>query len=129
MTKRKLDLEILSKRLDLLELHLQELKKMEPEQLKQRLDKIEDMLFTNKGMLTSQEAADYMGISLSMLYKMTSTLEIPHYKPRGKMVYFDKLELEEWMRKNHYQSRVKDISPDSPELTQAYEAQNKEKQH
>lgn len=129
MTKRKLDLEILSKRLDLLELYLQELKKMEPEQLKQRLDKIEDMLFTNKGMLTSQEAADYMGISLSMLYKMTSTLEIPHYKPRGKMVYFDKLELEEWMRKNHYQSRVKDISPDSPELTQAYEAQNKEKQH
>lgn len=129
MTKRKLDLEILSKRLDLLELHLQELKKMEPEQLKQRLDKIEDMLFTNKGMLTSQEAADYMGISLSMLYKMTSTLEIPHYKPRGKMVYFDKLELEEWMRKNHYQSRVKDISPDSPEPAQAYETQDKEEQH
>lgn len=129
MTKRKLSLEILNKRMDLLDLNLKELKTMEPEQLKERLDKIEAMLFANKGMLTSQEAADYMGISLSMLYKMTSTLEIPHYKPRGKMVYFDKHELEDWMRKNHYQSRVKDIGTETTKTPHPHEEKDKEEQH
>ncbi len=39
----------------------------------------------------------YIGVSESMLYKLTSSKEIPHYKPRGKMVYFAKEELDEWL--------------------------------
>jgi len=105
MTKKKLTQEILEKRIALLELKLQEIKAIGSEAIENRLLKIEGQLYASKGMLTSQEAADFMGISISMLYKMTSRLEIPHYKPRGKMVYFDKQELEDWMRKNHFTSR------------------------
>ena len=51
-------------------------------------------------MLTSDEAAAYMGIAKSYLYKLTMKQAIPHYKPMGKVCYFDRAELEEWMRGN-----------------------------
>jgi len=53
-----------------------------------------------KGVLTFQEAVVYSGISPSYLYKMTSTGQVPHSKPLGKMVYFNRLELEEWLLQN-----------------------------
>ena len=37
----------------------------------------------------------------SMLYKLTSGKEIPHYKPRGKMIYFAKEDLDEWLLQNY----------------------------
>jgi len=49
-------------------------------------------------MLTSEEAARYMGFSLSHLYKLTMRREIPHYKPAGKTVYFKRVEIEQWMQ-------------------------------
>ena len=48
-----------------------------------------------KDVLTSDEAARYMGISKSYLYKLTMRGEIPHYKPMGKMCYFNRTELED----------------------------------
>ena len=36
-----------------------------------------------------------------MLYKLTANKVIPHYKPRGKMIYFAKEELDEWVLQNH----------------------------
>ena len=33
--------------------------------------------------------------------KLTANKEIPHYKPRGKMIYFAKEELDEWLLQNH----------------------------
>lgn len=53
-----------------------------------------------KKVLTSDEAADYMGVSKSYLYKLTMRHEIPHYKPRGKMCYFNRQELEQWLQRN-----------------------------
>lgn len=47
------------------------------------------------------ELCMYIGVSESMLYKLTSSKEIPHYKPRGKMVYFAKEELDEWLLQNY----------------------------
>ena len=57
-------------------------------------------LITAKAVLTSDEAARYLGISKSYLYKLTMGRKIPHSKPLGKMVYFDRLELEAWLRSN-----------------------------
>ena len=48
-----------------------------------------------------QDACMYIGVSESMLYKLTANKEIPHYKPRGKMIYFAKEELDEWLLQNH----------------------------
>lgn len=57
-------------------------------------------IFCTKEVLTSNEAAKYMGVSKSYLYKLTMRQQIPHYKPMGKMVYFNRLELEQWLQNN-----------------------------
>lgn len=57
-------------------------------------------IFCSKEVLTSNEAAQYMGISKSYLYKLTMRQQIPHFKPMGKMVYFNRLELEQWLQNN-----------------------------
>lgn len=57
----------------------------------------DNIIFCTKKVLTSEEAAKYMGISLSYLYKLTMRMQIPHSKPMGKMVYFDRDELEQWL--------------------------------
>ena len=57
-------------------------------------------IFSTKEVLTSDEAAKYMGVSKSYLYKLTMRQQIPHYKPMGKMVYFNRLELEQWLQNN-----------------------------
>ncbi len=58
------------------------------------------VIFTTKDILTSEEAAKYMGISISYLYKLTHRHAIPYYKPRGKMCYFRRNELDEWLLNN-----------------------------
>lgn len=73
--------------------------------MKEELKKVADLvtaniIFCTKEVLTSDEAAKYMGISRSYLYKLTMKQEIPHYKPMGKMVYFNRLELEQWLQSN-----------------------------
>ena len=52
----------------------------------------------HKNLLTSDEAARFLGISKSYLYKLTMQRRIPHYKPCGKLNYFDRSELEEWAK-------------------------------
>lgn len=71
------------------------------EELKQLAELISgNIIGTTKEVLTSEEAAKYMGISKSYLYKLTMRQEIPYYKPKGKMVYFNRRELEQWLQSN-----------------------------
>lgn len=60
----------------------------------------QQVTLSQKAVLTSQEAAAYLGISRSKLYKMTCAKEIPHYKPNGKMNYFERAEIEAWALRN-----------------------------
>lgn len=60
---------------------------------------------TQKTVLTFDEATIYTGISKSYLYKLTSLNEIPFYKPNGKMIYFDRLELEAWLKRTRISSK------------------------
>lgn len=74
---------------------------MDENQLKQVADLVRDnTLFCTKEVLTSDEVARYMGISKSYLYKLTMKGEIPHYKPLGKMCYFNRKEVEAWLQQN-----------------------------
>lgn len=59
-----------------------------------------NIIRTTKEVLTSDEAAKYMGISKSYLYKLTMQQKVPHYKPTGKMCYFNRMELESWLQSN-----------------------------
>lgn len=71
------------------------------EDMKQVADLITaNTIFTTKEVLTSDEASRYMGVSKSYLYKLTMGQKIPHYKPLGKMCYFNRLELESWLQNN-----------------------------
>jgi excisionase family DNA binding protein len=73
---------------------------MEIVELKQQLDRIEAAALGQKNVLNFDEACRYIGISHSDMYKRTSNREIPHFKPRGKMVFFDRVELENYLKKN-----------------------------
>jgi excisionase family DNA binding protein len=77
-------------------------KKMEPIEI--QLNRIEAASLSQKNVLTFDETARYMGISKSDLYKRTSNREIPHFKPHGKMVYFDRVELENYLKQNPIQT-------------------------
>lgn len=71
------------------------------EELKQVADLITaNTIFCTKEVLTSDEAARYMGVSKSYLYKLTMNQQIPHFKPMGKMCYFNRQELEQWLQSN-----------------------------
>ena len=71
------------------------------DELKQVADLITaNTIFCTKEVLTSDEAARYLGISKSYLYKLTMRQAIPHYKPMGKMCYFNRLGLEQWIQSN-----------------------------
>lgn len=63
----------------------------------EQLDRIENLLRANKTVMSLEEASEYAGISQSYLYKLTAKGEIPFSKPRGKMIYFSKGKLDEWL--------------------------------
>lgn len=74
---------------------------MSNEALKQITDLVTARtLFATKEILTSEETALYMGVSKSYLYKLTMRREIPHYKPLGKLCYFNRQEIEAWLQSN-----------------------------
>jgi excisionase family DNA binding protein len=69
-----------------------------------RLRAIEEALNANKTVFTPKEAARYMGISLSTLYKLTSAGILPFSKPNGKLIYFGKASIDQWLLANSTKS-------------------------
>lgn len=57
-------------------------------------------LLAAKNVLTLEDVALLTGLSKSHLYKLTCTHQIPYYKPNGKQIYFDRGEVEAWMKQN-----------------------------
>ena len=49
--------------------------------------------------LTLVEAAKFLDLSPSHLYKLTSERKIPHFKPNVKKIYFDEYELVQWLKR------------------------------
>ena len=58
------------------------------------------MNLETKEVLTLNEVALYTGLSKSHIYKLCSTGGIPFYKPFGKVNYFDKAEIIQWLKQN-----------------------------
>ena len=61
---------------------------------------LNNLVLHSKNVLSFEEASRFLNLSKSYLYKLTSGNLIPHYKPQGKMLYFEKTELEAWLRQN-----------------------------
>ncbi len=66
-----------------------------------KLDGIELLLKeTSDEVFTFEQARLYLDVSASYLYKLTSQSLIPHSKPNGKKLYFSKMELDAWLKRN-----------------------------
>lgn len=76
--------------------------------LLQKLDSIhhlmEEQVVNQKKILNLEEASKFLGISKSDLYKRTSSNAIPFFKPSGKLIYFLREDLENWMLSNRIES-------------------------
>ncbi len=74
------------------------------DEILKRLDKIERLLesqnLVQKDVLNFNETSEYLELSHSHLYKLTSTRQIPHFCPQGKKLYFNRQELDAWLQRN-----------------------------
>lgn len=72
----------------------------------QRLSAIErNTLLAAKNVLNVGDVAVMIGISKACVYELVQNREIPCYKPRGKNLYFDKSEIEAWMKRNKVETK------------------------
>ncbi len=77
------------------------------ETILQKLSVIENLLKRKDDKpLTFKEACNYLGYAPSYLYKLTYKNIVPHYKPTGKIIFFSKNELDEWIFKSSVERRV-----------------------
>jgi len=71
---------------------------MKKEEIKKQLEEIKTLLRKQGDKpLNFNQAAEYLGFSHSYLYKLTSRKIIPTHRPTGKMLFFSKAELDEWI--------------------------------
>ena len=68
--------------------------------LKQIKDLLKQQNTYNKDILSFKEATSYLDVSESFLYKLTSESRITYYKPGGKLIYFQKDDLDRWLLQN-----------------------------
>ena len=59
-----------------------------------------------KQVLDLSDVSELTGMSKSTLYRLTSEKKIPHYKPTAKLLYFDRNEIEAWMKQNRVSTRT-----------------------
>lgn len=71
------------------------------EDIQEQLNRIErNSLLASKNVLNLEDVALLTGLSKSHIYKLTYRHEITFYRPNGKQIYFDRRELEAWMKRN-----------------------------
>lgn len=80
-------------------------KKMKQDAFQKLNTKIEQLLNQDEKPLTLPEAADYLGISKSHLYFLTSKNLITFFKPAGKKCYFRKSDLNRYLYRNRNASQ------------------------
>ena len=76
----KKDIEQLSRRIEFLEMQIKELKTVDPGVVNEKLKSLEDAIYTTKEILNMKDVCQYLDISKSLLYKLTCSGEIPHFK-------------------------------------------------
>ena len=78
-----------------------------------KLDRIENAIANLKitnpapkmfAPMNVREVSEYLKISVSSIYKLTSSSGIPHYKS-GKKLYFKKEDIDEWIFSNRIKTK------------------------
>tara|TARA_Y100000385_G_scaffold230067_1_gene241655 strand:+ start:466 stop:765 length:300 start_codon:yes stop_codon:yes gene_type:complete len=79
---------------------LKEIIREELEVVKTNQTRLEEILLSKKPVLNIRDLCDYTGYSRSYIYKLTSRNAIPYFKPSGKMVFFEREEIDSWLLRN-----------------------------
>lgn len=79
---------------------------MDALKIDERLDRIERLLLCNKKVFTFDEVCEYTGFSRSYIYKLTASGNIPHSKPNGKVLFFEKNKIDQWLLENAIQTNA-----------------------
>lgn len=69
-----------------------------------KLDEILELLKAPKQIMSFEQFCEYASISKSHGYRLTHSLSIPFYRPTGKLIYFEKAEVDMWLRRNRVKS-------------------------
>lgn len=64
--------------------------------IKTATEELRILITSQKQFLSAEEAAQYTGLSVKYIYKLTHAKQIPHYKPSRKL-YFKRDELDAWL--------------------------------
>lgn len=67
-------------------------------ELQERVNRLENLCYVAKEVLNLEEAANFLGVAKSTLYKMTHLNQLPYFKPAGKLIFFEKQKLIDWVR-------------------------------
>lgn len=60
----------------------------------------------NNGYLTTKQASDYLKLSVSQLYKLTSKKSIPYFALTGKKIVFRAEDLDAWVESHRVDSKA-----------------------
>ena len=60
----------------------------------------QEQKLSEEEILSLSEAAKFLKVSKSCVYKLTSAKKITHFVPGGKRIYFKKSDLENWILQN-----------------------------
>ena len=69
-----------------------------------------------KQIFTKKNLMDYTSFSESTIHKLSSKNLIPHYKPTNGALFFDRLEIVEWIREHKVMSDEEVLAKFSKEL-------------
>lgn len=74
------------------------------DELLSHLERVEKIAFAAKDFLNIDEAAEYLQVSKSYVYKLTALREFTVYKPNGKNIFILRDDLNAWIKRNPYLS-------------------------
>jgi excisionase family DNA binding protein len=72
--------------------------------ISEKLDEILELIKSPKQLMNLEQLSEYTSLSKNFIYKLTSTHQIPFYRPTGKTIYFEKAEVDKWMRRHRVKS-------------------------
>lgn len=56
-----------------------------------------ELIRTKRRKMSVKEAAEYLGYTVSYMYKLNYTKQVPHHKPAGVNVYYFQDELDDFL--------------------------------
>jgi excisionase family DNA binding protein len=97
-------------------------------ELKKLNNLISEQNLLKKDVLNFLETCQYLDVSGSHLYKLTSSRQVPHFRPLGRRLYFNRQELDKWLQ-NKRQKTNAEIEMESRDYVINIRRSRRERMH